>query len=104
MAKAGTAWRMRGSGHGDPRSVCLSEFGALALRSSGAAILVMKTSQMRESNDASPAGSSDGPSLWTLLFQREMGSRRMIVGEVGTEEAFQVAVPTKNLVRKLAEL
>ncbi len=51
----------------------------------------MKTSQMGESNDVSLAGSFDGPSLRALLFQGEMGSHRM-VGEIGTEEAFQVAV------------
>ncbi len=52
----------------------------------------MKTSHMRESNDVSPAGLFDGPSLWALLVQREMSSRRMVVGKIGTEEAFQVAV------------
>ena len=56
----------------------------------------MKTSQMGESNDASPAGLFDGPSLWALLFQGEMSSRRMVVGEIRTEEAFKVAVADYN--------
>ena len=65
---AANRWRKGGSRHSDPRLVCVSEFATWARRSGGAAVLVMKTSQMGESNDASPAGLFDGPSLWALLF------------------------------------
>ena len=73
---------------------------------------------MGKGEDVSLTGLLGGPSLWALLFLREMGSRRMVVGKIGTEQAFQVvvveyddgiepltadgadqAVPTKNLIR-----
>ena len=52
----------------------------------------MKTSQMRESNDVSPAGLLDGASVRALLFQGEMGSCRMVIGEIGSEEPFEMGV------------
>ncbi len=52
----------------------------------------MQTTQMGKGEDVSLTGLLDAPSLWALLFQGEMGSRRVVVGKIGTEEAFQVAV------------
>lgn len=55
-------------------------------------VLLMKTANVREGDNFSLTGFFYGLSLWALLFQREMGSRRMLVGEIGPEETFQVAV------------
>ena len=52
----------------------------------------MKAAQMGESNDPTLAGVFDVPSLRALLVQREMGSCRVVVSEVGAQEPFEMAV------------
>ena len=47
---------------------------------------------MGESNAPTLAGVFDGPSLRALLVQREMGSCRVVVSEVGAQEPFEMAV------------
>ncbi len=55
-------------------------------------VFVVKTANVRESDDFSSLPSRDEGRLRALLVQREMDSRRMVGGEIRTEEGFQVAV------------
>ena len=62
----------------------------------------MKNANVREGDDDSLTGFRGGPPLWALLYQREMGSGRMLVGKIGTEETFQgVLVENDNVIEAL---
>ena len=59
---------------------------------------MMKTANVREWNDLSSLLSLDEAGLGALLFQREMGSCRVVIGEVGAQEPFEMAVIVNNNV------
>ena len=55
-------------------------------------VLVMKTAKVREGDDLSSLPVLDEARLRALLVQREMGSCRVVVSEVGAQEPLEMAV------------
>ena len=53
---------------------------------------MMKTADVRESNHLSAVGRCDLARFRRLLVQREMRSRSVIIGKVGSEESFEVTL------------
>ena len=89
------------SGHERPSDPLHSECWACA--SGGASVLVVKTADVRKSNDLSAVGRCDLARFRRLLVQREMRSRRVIIGKVGSQEPLEMAfVQNDDVIEALA--
>ena len=58
--------------------------------SSGAAVLMMQTADVREGDDRSQVRLLDRSLFWTLFVQRKMRSRRVIVRKVGAKKSLEM--------------
>lgn len=93
----GNSWGMRGESvaHGrkwawrSPAGLCFGgrDVGRTIKRPGGT---LDEDRQRAARRRCVPAWPLEGPSLWALLFQGGMGSRRVVAGETGTGEAGEV--------------
>ena len=71
--------------------------------SGGAAVLMMQTADVRESDDRSQVGLLDRSLFWALFVQRKMRSRRVIVRKVGAKKSLEMKfVEDDDMIEALA--
>ena len=67
-------------------------------RSGGAAVLVMEPAEMRKSDDVARVRGVNGSWLRALLGQRQVSSRRVVVGHVGAKHTMQMSLVENDVV------
>ena len=97
----------RESDHGPSGSIevsrCVSSSRARQAQRGGwcsgrAAVLVMESAEMRETDDVARVRRVNGSWLRALLTQREMSSRRVVVGQVRAKNATQMSFIENDMV------